>query len=187
MTADRRYRNNGRIKSDLDRGTEMTRFSNLLFGVALVSGIAIIADAAVAFAQRNAQRIALQSGESTTLRNYYYIVNCRSILLDKPVLDVLEGPEEVTVEIKEGPVLPRAQNCPNTVPGGAVVAIAKDVTEPKVARLTIRLKFNTKAGERQDSNTYLVSLFPGKPRAGGLLSPTPSMNPMDSGAPTSPQ
>jgi hypothetical protein len=164
----------------------MTRIWNL-FSMALVSGVAVIANTAGAYAQQNSPRIALQSGESATLRNYFYIVNCRSILVDKPVLDVLEGPEEIIVELKEGPVLPRAQNCPSTVPGGTVVATAKDVTEPKVARLTIRLKFNTKAGERQDSNTYLVSLFPGKPQAGGLLRSTPSANPMGSVEPASPQ
>ena len=37
----------------------------------------------------------------------------------------------------------------------------KEVTDRKDVTLTIRLKFKTKVGERQDSSTYLVSLFPG--------------------------
>jgi hypothetical protein len=41
-----------------------------------------------------------------------------------------------------------------------VIATAKDVKAPKEAKLTIRLKFNTKVGERQSSNIYNVSLFP---------------------------
>jgi hypothetical protein len=46
--------------------------------------------------------------------------------------------------------------------GGTVVATAKEVKEPKEARLTIRLKYKTKGGggERQSSNLYIVSLFP---------------------------
>jgi hypothetical protein len=46
------------------------------------------------------------------------------------------------------------------VAGGKVVATAKDVKEPKEAKLTIRLNYNTKEGERQSSSVYIVSLFP---------------------------
>jgi hypothetical protein len=161
----------------------MALIRNLL-SLVLVSGVAILGDAAGAYAQ---QRIALQSGESAVLRNYFYITNCRSIMVGQPQLDILEGPEEITVELKEGPVLPRAQRCPSTVPGGTVVATAKNVDEPKMTRLTIRLKFNTKSGERQTSDTYLVSLFPGKSPVRGLVPSTPSMNSTGSAVPTSPQ
>ena len=41
-----------------------------------------------------------------------------------------------------------------------VVATAGAVKAPKEAKLTIRLKFKTKIGERQSSNVYIVSLFP---------------------------
>jgi len=159
----------------------MTRIWNLL-SIVLVVGTAIFVGATAAHAQ---QRIALKSGESTVLRNYFFIVNCRSILVGKPTLDVLEGPDEVTVEIKEGEVLPRAQNCPKTVPGGTVVATAKDVTEPKEARLTIRLIFNTKGGERQASNNYVLSLFPREPSAGNFMRTNPT-SPTGSGQATSP-
>jgi hypothetical protein len=151
----------------------------------LLLGIAIFVGAAGAHAQQNPQRIALKSGESAVLRNYFFIVNCRSILVGTPVLEVLEGPDEVTVEIKEGPVLPRAQNCPKPVPGGTVVATAKAVTEPKEAKLAIRLKFNTKAGDRQGSNTYILSLFPAKSSAGEFLNSAPT-NPAEPTQPASP-
>ena len=81
-------------------------------------------------------------------------------MIGMPVLDVLEGPPELTVTLKEGMILPHAQKCTRQVPGGTVVATAKEVKEPKDARLTIRLKFKTKIGERQSSNVYIVSLFP---------------------------
>jgi hypothetical protein len=52
-----------------------------------------------------------------------------------------------------GMVRPRGPNCTKPVPGGKVVATARDVKEPKEAKLTIRLKFKTK--ERATSRERL--------------------------------
>ncbi len=41
-----------------------------------------------------------------------------------------------------------------------VVATAKEVKEPKEAKLTYRVKYKTKDGDRQTSNVYTISLFP---------------------------
>jgi hypothetical protein len=122
-------------------------------------GLAIFAAAMGAHAQQQGQRrIALKSGESAELRNFYYVHKCQSIMIGTPVLDVLEGPEEVTVTLKPGLKLP--PKCAKQVVGGSVVATAKEIKQPKEAKLTIRLKFKTKIGERQSSNVYIVSLFP---------------------------
>jgi hypothetical protein len=121
-------------------------------------GFAAFAAAAGAHAQQTPRHIALKSGESTELRNYYFVQHCRPIMIGNPVLDVLEGPEELTVSLKAGMKVP--QKCTKPVPGGTVIATAKEVKAPKEAKLTIRLKFNTKVGERQSSNVYIVSLFP---------------------------
>ena len=121
-------------------------------------GLAAFVATAGAHAQQTPRRIALKSGESTELRNYYFVQNCRSIMIDSPVLDVLEGPEELTVTLQPGMKVP--QKCTKPVPGGTVVATAKEVKAPKEGKLTVRLKFKTKLGERQSSNVYIVSLFP---------------------------
>ena len=84
-------------------------------------------------------------------------------------------------------VLPRAYNCAAPVPGGVVVATATNVTEPKEGKLTYRLKFSTKMGERQNSNTYIVSLYPGGARTGNSEHPTPLTDPTGLMQPTSPQ
>ena len=126
-------------------------------------GLAIFAATAGAHAQQAPQdprRIAFKSGESTDLRVFYHVVNCQSVMIGSPVLDVLEGPPELSVTLKEGMVLPLPEKCAKQVLGGTVVATAKEVKEPKEARLTIRLKYKTKIGERQSSNLYIVSLFP---------------------------
>jgi hypothetical protein len=105
-------------------------------------------------------RIALKSGESAELGLVYFIANCASIVVGTPEVEVLEGPQELTLEIKKGNVIPRAQNCAKPVPGGTIVVTAKEVTERKDAKLVYRVKYKTKDGDRQRGGTYTVSLFP---------------------------
>jgi hypothetical protein len=127
---------------------------------AVCFGVLTFAGTAHAPAQGKLPRFALKSGESAELRNYFWVVNCQSILVGNPTAEILEGPEEVEVAVKPDKILPRAQNCAKEVPGGHIIATAKDIKERKDAKLTIRLKFNTKQGERQSSDTYIISLFP---------------------------
>jgi hypothetical protein len=154
--------------------------------VALLFGVAVFAGVPGAHAQQNVPRIALKGGESVDLRNFFVVTNCQSTLIGKPEVEVLEGPDEVILTFREEMILPRTQSCPKQVPGGIIVATAREVTDPKEAKLTFRLKFNTKAGQRQISNTYIVSLYPGAASAGGLGQSTPSMNSTGSAVPTSP-
>ncbi len=79
-------------------------------------GVAGVFGMAEAHAQNS--RIALKSGESVELGQVYWVARCRSIMVGTPAVEVLEGPEEVTLAIKEGMVLPRRLNCANEVPGG---------------------------------------------------------------------
>ena len=102
----------------------------------------------------------LKSGESVELHTVYWVVNCRSVLVGTPELEVIEGPEQVTLAIKEGKVIPHRQNCANPVAGGTLVATAKDITEPMEAKLTYRVKYKTKDGDRQLGHVYSVSLYP---------------------------
>jgi hypothetical protein len=126
----------------------------------LLLGTAAFLGASGAHAQQDVRRIALKNGESTELRDYSFITNCRSIMVGTPVLDVLEGPEELSFTLTEGTVIRRDQGCSTPVPGGKVMATATDVAEPKEAKLTIRLNYNTKNGPRQSTNVFIVSLFP---------------------------
>jgi hypothetical protein len=126
----------------------------------LFFGIAVLANAVGAHAQETPKRIVLKSGESVELRNYSFIVDCQSTMLGTPGLDVLEGPEEISLALKEGTVIRRDRGCSTPVPGGKVVATAKDIKEPKEAKLTIRLNYHTKDGDRQSSNVYILQLFP---------------------------
>jgi hypothetical protein len=128
--------------------------------VILGVGIATFVGSARAAAQEELPRISLKSGEIVELRNVSFTRNCRSILKETPVIEVLEGPEELTLTIKPATVVLRSDNCSNPVAGGIVVATAKDVKAPKEAKLTYRVKYKTLEGDRQIARVYLVSLFP---------------------------
>lgn len=106
------------------------------------------------------QRIALKSGESVDLGPVYWVAQCRSIMVGLPSVEILEGPPEISLAIKEGNVLPRQQNCAQPVAGGTLVISAKDVTEPMQTKLTYRLKYKTKDGERVRGGIYNLSLYP---------------------------
>jgi hypothetical protein len=105
-------------------------------------------------------RIALKNGESAELGLVYWVINCRSIVTGTPQVEILEGPPEAALSIKEGMVVPRRLNCAKEIPGGTLVLTVNGITEPKEAQLTYRVKYKTKDGERQTSSTYRLSLFP---------------------------
>jgi hypothetical protein len=105
-------------------------------------------------------RRSLRNGESIDLGILYWVSQCRSIAIGTPEVEILEGPAEVSLTVREEMVLPRRLNCPKKVQGGTLVLTAKDVTEPIQARLTYRVKYKTKDGDRQTSNVYNLSLFP---------------------------
>ena len=110
--------------------------------------------------QNAPQRLAIKNGESVELHPIYYVSHCHSIMIGLPEIEVLEGPPELRLSIREEPVLPRRQGCAAKVPGGTLLLMAKGATEKIEAKLTYRVKYNTKDGPRQTSSAYIVSLFP---------------------------
>src|SRR5262249_29520623 len=129
---------------------------------ALINGLAIglVAIFTSGVAQAQTRVVALKNGESVDMGPVYFIDQCRSIIIGHPEIEVLEVLTELTLSVREEMVLPRAHNCPNKVAGGTLVLTAKDVTEHKEGRVTYRLKYKTKDGERQRSVILNVSLFP---------------------------
>jgi hypothetical protein len=138
----------------------MIQAGRIVFAAMLQLIIASALGGPQAQAQGSNSRVAMKSNESIELQNVYWIANCRSIMIGLPEVEVLEGPEELTLSVKEAKVLARRQNCPDRVPGGVLMATTKEVAEPKQAKLTYRLKYKTKDGDRQTSHAFNVSLFP---------------------------
>jgi len=102
----------------------------------------------------------VKNGESIEVGTVYYVANCRSIMTGLPEIEVLEGPPEVTLNIKEEPVLPRRQGCAKKVAGGTIMLTAKGVTAPAESKLAYRVNYETRDGDRQTSRTYLISMYP---------------------------
>ena len=124
--------------------------------------VAVFLGSAAAHAQTvtGSPSLALKSGESTEVGNVYWVSNCKSLLKSTPEAEVLDGPPGVAVTIKEAMVLPRIQNCASRVPGGTLVVTAKDIEDPSYTRLTVRITYKTKDGDRKFSHVFNVSLLP---------------------------
>ena len=132
------------------------RMRSVIFLGALCLGSANV----VADGKAQTRVIAIKSGESVELHTVYWVSNCRSIMVGLPEIEVLEGPPQVILSMKADMVLPRRQECSNKVQGGILIATAKDVKEPFEGKLTYRLKYKTKDGDRPRGYTQRLSLFP---------------------------
>jgi hypothetical protein len=132
-----------------------------------VSAVAIIIATAIGLtinneikAQTSPARLAIRNGESVELHLIYYVSHCRSIMVGLPEVEILEGPAELSLSIREEAVLPRRLGCAAKVAGGTLLLTAKDVSDKIHANLIYRLKYLAKDGPRETSSTYFVSLFP---------------------------
>jgi len=135
----------------------MYRFAGFLAAILFGFGVA---HEACSQSRSIIQSVALKSGESVEVGDLWYAINCRSILTATPTAEVMEGPSEVAVTVKEAMVVPRAQECNKQVKGGKLVFTAKDVDEYSTSKLTVRITYKTKDGETQRSSSYNVTLFP---------------------------
>jgi hypothetical protein len=129
-------------------------------------GIVFLGAAIVAGTQAQAQTIigsptvALKSGETIELGLVYYISRCRSSLTSTPEAEILEGPSQVAVSVKQEMVLPRYQQCASRVPGGKLMITAKEIEDPSYSSLTVRVTYKTKDGERKLSQIFNLHLLP---------------------------
>ncbi len=104
--------------------------------------------------------LSLKSGEVIEVMDLWWSVNCKSLLKDVPVAEILEGPTEVTVSVKPAMVFARAQNCSEPITGGKLFLAAKDVADYSTSKLNIRITYDTKDGERIVSESYNITLLP---------------------------
>jgi hypothetical protein len=123
----------------------------------LISALAIacaIVCPATTFAQEQQQIPAptvfsLRSGETLPLRFHTSVTNdCSLLFQSAEKIDVLEGPPEINLDFKPGPgevhITSSGKICPKQVKGIWISISAKDVTEPKEAKLTFRVHFTAR-------------------------------------------
>jgi hypothetical protein len=111
---------------------------------------------------RNTASYALKSGESVEVSELYWINtgNCQSLLTATPEVTVIDGPPGVTASISEGMVTPRAQQCAKPIKGAKLKLSADKIEDQSISQMTLRIKYKTKDGERQQSLTFNLTLFP---------------------------
>jgi hypothetical protein len=105
-------------------------------------------------------QVALKSGETVELGDLLWTVNCRSFLKEVPQVEILDGPPEVSVTVREKKILPRLKQCAKPVSGGNLTLIAGEVTDPSYTTLTLRIKYKTLDGPRDRSWSVVVALLP---------------------------
>jgi hypothetical protein len=143
-------------------GVDKMQCKSTAIFMAVFAGLATGLGAAAAHAQANVPDIALKSGETLELGSVYFIQlqNCRSLLLATPGAEILEGPQGVTVTVREGEVVPRAGNCAKKIQGGTLLLKApQQINDSGFARLVIRVTYKTKDGERKESLIYDLTLL----------------------------
>jgi len=104
--------------------------------------------------------LALKSGETLEIGSVYWVSHCKSVLKSPPEVEILDGPPGVSVSIKQEMVLPRYQQCGNRVPGGMLTVTAKDIEDQSYTRLTVRITYKTRDGDRKFSHVFNLSLIP---------------------------
>ena len=105
--------------------------------------------------------IALKSGESTEFGDVFFIgTNCKSLLKDTPVVEILDGPPGVTAVVNEAKVVPHAYGCASPVAGGKLVISARDIKDYSYTRMVLRITYKTLDGDRQRSQDINIALFP---------------------------
>jgi hypothetical protein len=108
----------------------------------------------------NSQSYALKSGESVEVMDLYWVTNCQSQLISPPEVTVLDGPPGVTASTTEAMVTPRRQQCAKPVKGAKLKLNADKIEDQSYSMMTLRIKYKTKDGERENSLTFNITLFP---------------------------
>ena len=120
--------------------------------------LALLAAGPVLAADEDGRTLAAKSGETIDVRPVYGASHCKSILTAPPEVELLQGPPEVKLSVREDMVTPR--NCREKIKGGYVVATVGQIKQPIDGKLTFRVKYKTKDETRQVGYNYSVTLVP---------------------------
>jgi hypothetical protein len=104
--------------------------------------------------------LAIKNSETLEVMPLYYHSGCKSLLTKPPSAEILDGPPQLTISVKEKQVLARAQQCAKPISGGILQITAKDVTDVVTSTVVVRIKYQTKDGDRFRSETLRVTMVP---------------------------
>ena len=114
--------------------------------------------AAPAVAEDEEKTLVAKSGETIDVMPVYGARRCRSTIVATPEVEVLQGPSELKLSVREEMVTPT--NCRDKVKGGMVVATIGQVKQQIDGKLTFRVKYKTKDGTIHRGQVFKVSLLP---------------------------
>jgi len=121
-------------------------------------GLLLLLSAAPALAEDEEKLIAAKSGETVDVMPVYGAPRCRSVLTATPEVEVLQGPPEIKLSVREAMVTP--PKCREKVKGGIVVATVGQVKQPTDGKLIFRVKYHTKDGPIQTGQIRKFTLLP---------------------------
>ncbi len=121
-------------------------------------GLLLLLSGAPASAQEEAKTLAAKSGETIDVLPVYGASRCRSTLVSPPEVEVLQGPPELKLSVREAEVTPT--RCREKVKGGFVVATVGDVKQLTEGKLVFRVKYTTKDGKIERGHVFKYTLLP---------------------------
>jgi hypothetical protein len=86
--------------------------------------------------------------------------DCKSLLKAPPLVEIMEGPPGVTVNLNEAMVTPHGHNCARPVKGSNVTISAKDIEFYSHTTLVLRFKYVTFSGDRFSTHRYRLTVYP---------------------------
>jgi hypothetical protein len=129
---------------------------DIIWGIGLV--LPLLAGGTPSLAQDGTLKA--KSGEVIDLRPVFRQVNCRGTLLATPEVEVLQGPQELALSVRDEMVEVPEASCPRKIKGAMVVATVGQVSQPLEGRLVFRVKYKGKYRNTQTGHAYDFSLSP---------------------------
>jgi hypothetical protein len=126
--------------------------------VVLGSGLLLPLLAAATPASAQDGTLRAKSGEVIDLRPVFRQINCRGMLLATPEVEVLQGPPELTLSVRDEMVEVPDANCPKKIKGAMVVVTVGQLSHPVEGRLIFRVKYRGRYRNTQTGHAYDFSL-----------------------------
>ena len=94
---------------------------------------------------------AVKAGETIDIGPIYWVnaQTCQSLSTAPSSVEMLEGPAGLKFEVKEGMVVPNAQNCKNQIKGGHIMMSVPEDIEATSAHVILRLIHHDRNGVQQ--------------------------------------
>jgi hypothetical protein len=130
------------------------------FSLTIAIACALLSLGATTASAQTIMTYALKSGESVEISSLYYVSNCQSVVIAPIEVTMLDGPPGVTAAAQQAMVVPRNQQCARPVQGAKLIVTAGQIEDASRTLATLRIRYKTKDGVRDLSQSFYLQLFP---------------------------